>query len=386
LTPNNGVLSQLQRVGRAVSVSTFAIAVHVQVRHLARSLTPADLEIMAKFGGGDPKGAPFSPREDDGVPTGSTQRIVATPFALRDPASIEPRRWLYGRHYIRGFLSATVAPSGLGKSSLALTEAIAMASGKNLLGDLPAGKLRVWYWNGEDPRDEIERRVAAICMHYGIIAGEIEGYLFIDTGRETEIVVARADHGGVKIAKPVIDALKHTIRENKIDLLIIDPFVASHGVPENDNGAINAVCRQWAMVAEETGCAIELVHHVRKGAVGQTEHTVDDARGAGALLAAARSVRVLNRMIAEEASRAGIGNPRSYFRIDTGKANMAPPAESSTWRQIVSQPLGNDRGPVRGDSVGVVVPWTWPDFVGALTPDDVRAIQRAISEGQWRAQ
>ena len=189
----------------------------------------------------------------------------------------------------------------------------------------------------------------------------------------------------MKIAKPVIDALKHTIRENKIDVFVVDPAVASHAVPENDNGAINAVCRQWAMLAEETGCAVELVHHVRKGAAGQTEHTVDDARGAGALLAAARSVRVLNRMTAEEATRAGIGKPRSYFRIDTGKANMAPPAESSTWRQIVNQPLGNDRGPVRGDSVGVVVQWTWPDLAGGLTPDDVRAIQRAISEGQWRA-
>jgi AAA domain len=187
------------------------------------------------------------------------------------------------------------------------------------------------------------------------------------------------------VAEPVIAALKRTMVENKIDLLIIDPFVACHAVPENDNGAINAVCRQWAMLAEETGCAVELVHHVRKGAVGQIEHSVDDARGAGALLAAARSVRVLNRMTADEASRAGVSNPRSYFRIDTGKANMAPPAESSTWRQIVSQPLGNDRGEVRGDSVGVVVQWAWPDFAGALTPDDVRAIQGAVSAEEWRA-
>jgi hypothetical protein len=211
------------------------------------------------------------------------------------------------------------------------------------------------------------------------------GCLFINSGRETEIVLARADRNGVKVAKPVIAELAHTISENKIDLLIIDPFVASHAVPENDNVAINAVCRQWAMLAEETGCAIELVHHVRKGAAGQTEHTVDDARGAGALLAAARSVRVLNRMTAEEASRAGVRNPRLFFRVDNGKANLAPPAESSTWRQIVSAPLGNDRGTIPGDSVGVVIPWTWPDRSGALTADDVCAIQEAIAGGEWRA-
>jgi AAA domain len=311
--------------------------------------------------------------------------IAATPFRLRDPASIEPRRWLYGRHYIRDYLSATVAPGGLGKSSLVLAEAIAMASGKNLLGELPAEKLRVWYWNGEDPRDEIERRATATCMRHGIAAGDIDGCLFINSGRETEIVIARADRNGVKVAEPVIEALRRTIRANKIDLLVIDPFVASHAVPENDNGAINAVCRQWAMLADAAGCAVELVHHVRKGAVGQGEYTVDDARGAGALLAAARSVRVLNRMTTDEASRAGVRNPRLFFRVDNGKANLAPPAESSTWREIVSVSLGNDRGTIRGDSIGVVMPWTWPDHSGALTPDDVRAIQEAIAGGEWRA-
>jgi hypothetical protein len=311
--------------------------------------------------------------------------LAATPFVLRDPTSIEPRRWLYGRHYIRGYLSATVAPGGLGKSSLVLTEATAMAAGKNLLGEQPAEKLRVWYWNGEDPLEEIERRETAACLHHEVAADDIAGCLFINSGRETEIVVARADHSGVKVAKPVVAALGRTIREHKIDLMVIDPFVASHAVPENDNGAINAVCRQWAMLAEETGCAVELVHHVRKGAAGQGEYTVDDARGAGALLAAARSVRVLNRMTADEATRAGVRNPRSFFRVDNGKANLAPPAEVSTWRQIVSVPLGNDRGATRGDSVGVVIPWTWPDRAGAITPDDVRAIQEAIAAGEWRS-
>jgi hypothetical protein len=244
--------------------------------------------------------------------------IAATPFRLRDSALIEPRRWLYGGHYIRGYLTSTVAPGGLGKSSLVLAKAIAMASGKNLLGELPAGKLRVWYWNGEDPRDEIERRAAAICKHHGVAAGDIESHLFINSGRETEIVVARADRDGVKVAVPVIEALRRTIRENKIDVLIIDPFVASHGVSENDNGAINAVCRQWAMLAEERGCGIELVHHVRKGAAGQTEHTVDDARGAGALLAAARSVRVLNPKVTTEEQRK---RKLSLSQVNSGNNN-----------------------------------------------------------------
>src|SRR5690606_4620106 len=60
--------------------------------------------------------------------------IAAKPFIPVDPATIPPREWLYGRHLMRKFVSVTVAPGGVGKSSLAIVEAVAMASGKPLLG------------------------------------------------------------------------------------------------------------------------------------------------------------------------------------------------------------------------------------------------------------
>ena len=43
-----------------------------------------------------------------------------------------------------------------------------MASGQNLLGVAAIRPMRVWYWNGEDPQEELERRVLAICLHYNI--------------------------------------------------------------------------------------------------------------------------------------------------------------------------------------------------------------------------
>ena len=35
------------------------------------------------------------------------KKLVATPYVWRDPETIPPRAWLYGRHYIRKFVSAT---------------------------------------------------------------------------------------------------------------------------------------------------------------------------------------------------------------------------------------------------------------------------------------
>src|SRR3954471_19131190 len=98
---------------------------------------------------------------------------------------IPRREWLYGKEFIRRYVTTTVAPGGVGKSSHAIVEALAMASGRNLIGDEPVGKLRVWIWNGEDPEDELQRRIVAAMLHYGITPGDIEGRLFVDSGRKT---------------------------------------------------------------------------------------------------------------------------------------------------------------------------------------------------------
>ena len=78
-------------------------------------------------------------------------RIGATPFWWIDPKKIPQRQWLYRPHYIRKFKSATVSTGGVGKSSLVIAEALAMISGKPLLGVQPQQKLRVWYWERRRP-------------------------------------------------------------------------------------------------------------------------------------------------------------------------------------------------------------------------------------------
>src|SRR5579871_2733135 len=242
-----------------------------------------------------------------------TPAIRATPFTPRDPIMIPPRRWIYGRHYIRQFLTETVAPGAYGKSALAIAEALAVVTGRPLLGIPPDERTSVWYWNGEDPHEELERRLAAAYQHYGIDPTETDGLLFVDSGRDQQIVLAEMTKLGAKIAQPVVDQVIATIRANGIGLLIVDPFVASHRVTENDNPAIEMVAAAWASIANATDCAVELIHHSRK--TGGAEITVEDGRGGSALLAKARSARVLNGMTPDEAARAGVENTRSYFRV-----------------------------------------------------------------------
>jgi hypothetical protein len=342
----------------------------------AWSYEEAEDEISAAAGEGQPNGH---------APRGTL--IRATPFTWTDPAQIPRRQFIYGRHLIRRYVSGTIAPGGYGKSTLIVGEALAMRTGRPLLGEQPAGKLRVWQINLEDPEDELRRRFAAAAIHYAISPEDIGDGLFVDSGRNADIVIATEGRDGIEIAVPIVEAIKAEIASNRIDVLQIDPFVACHSVAENDNTKIAAVTRQWAAIAEATNCAIELVHHARKSAAGQQQaFTVEDARGASALIAAVRSARVLNGMTKEEAERVNVDNPASYFSLTSGKSNLAPRSDKALWRRIVGVPLGNGTLPHDpGDFVGVVEPWSWPDPFADVSPEDAKEVQRRIAKGEWRA-
>jgi hypothetical protein len=314
-----------------------------------------------------------------GEPAQSPAPIVATPFEWRAEAEIPPRLWLYGKHLLRRFVSVDVAAGGTGKSSVKIGEALAMASGRNLYHvEVHDGPLTVWLYNLEDPAEESERRIHATAKWFKIAPADVEGRLFVDSGRDQRCVIASETEYGARIAQPVYDMLKGQLLERKIDVLTIDPFVSSHEVSENDNRAIDAVAKAWGRLADECNCSINLVHHVRKGN-GQ-ESNADSARGAKALVDAARSVQVFNRMSPDEAAMAGIAEDQRgfYFRVQNDKANLAPP-DKAAWYRMNNVSLDN------GDQVGVACPWEWPELFEGITTAHLIAVQKAVERGDWRA-
>jgi hypothetical protein len=308
--------------------------------------------------------------------------FLPTPWKWVVPKDVSPREFLYGTHYIREFLSVGFGAPGGGKSTKRMVEAVAMASGRALLGVKPVKRLKVWYWNGEDPQTETDRRFAAICKHYGIKREEIEGWLFTDSGREIPIIMAEQSKTGTRIATPVVEGLKGAIRAAGIDVFIADPFVSCHRVTENDNSAIDAVAKRFSDIAGATGCAIDLEHHIRK--TNGNEATVDDGRGASSLVGAARAIEVLNKMSKAEADLLGVEQHWRYIFVDDGKANMAPLGERK-WFKLESVLLGNgtDLYP-DGDSVGVVARWTPPNHTADITGADFDRCATPIRAGKWR--
>lgn len=319
---------------------------------------------------------PSAPYEEEQV---APAKMTATPFIWRDERTIEPRRWLYGKHLLRKFLSVDVAAGGIGKSSVKVVEALAMTSGRSLLRkDVPEGPLRVWLYNLEDPHEETERRLHAALNHYQMSPMDVGERLYVDSGRDQPVMLAEETPNGARIVKPVSDAIIATLQERQIDVLILDPFVSSHAVSENDNRSIDMVAKEWARIADVCNCSINLVHHVRK--TNGTEATADSARGASSLIGAARSVVVYNRMTKEEGEAAGIPPEQVgfHFRTQNDKANLSPP-EAAEWHRMNSYELAN------GDQVGVACPWEWPDAFAGISTAKLQAVQRAVAEGKYRA-
>lgn len=304
---------------------------------------------------------------------------TATPFTWRDPATIPPRPWVLGRWLLLGTVACVVAPGGAGKSTFMSALAASLATGREILGKrLPLGRQRVWLWNLEDDLDEMARSIAAACLHHGITAQDLDGWLFLNSGLDgADLCTARDGRDGFELDAAEYATVEAEIRKRAINVLVIDPFVSSHQSDESNNGRMDAIAKSWARVAKSTGCLIVLVHHVSKA--GSSDVTANSSRGAVSLINAARSVLVLNRMDEAEADRLGIpaNERRRYVRIGDDKSNRAP-ADAADWFQICSVDLGN------GDNVGALATWRLPGLFDDVTIDHLRAVQARIAERDWR--
>jgi hypothetical protein len=299
-----------------------------------------------------------------------------TVYDMFDASAIEPRRWIYGRHYLRSFVSVLASAGGIGKTSMQVVEALAIATGRPLLAEAVHEPAKVWLVNLEDPIEEMQRRVLAAMQHYGIDPEEVRGRLFLDAGRDFSLVLGVQTRDGVIPNEALVEYLSDRIPKLGIGCVMIDPFVAAHQVNENDNVAINAIVGKLRELADRSQCSIALVHHIRKG--NGNDADIDSVRGAGSLIGAARAARVINKVSEDDAQKMGVSDDesRSLFRVDDGKANLAPPAHAAVYRKMVGVQIAN------GEWVGVCTAFEPPDAFEGISLKDARAVQYAVEEAQ----
>ena len=312
------------------------------------------------------------PRQDEGPAQ------YPTPYDMFDEAALPPRRFIYGRYYIRGFCSFLASPGGTGKTALQIVEALSIATGRDLLGEKVYEQTNVWMANLEDPIEEMQRRVLAAMRYHRVKPEEVRGRFFMDAGRSLDITFAKQSRDGVIINEAMVEYMRKRIIDLNIGVVMLDPFVGCHDVQENDNGAQNKVMSVIRRLADETNASIVLVHHTRK--MNGAAVDVDSIRGAGSLIGAARSARVVNPVSEKRAGELGIDpeQTRGLFEVTDGKNNLTPKSTDAILRRFESVTLDN------GDFVGVVAQAKAPGAFHDVTDADVRTILSAIEKGHER--
>ena len=337
---------------------------------------------------------PFAPKQETSETPELAMATLATEptrFFGLDLDDIPPRRWVYGRENLVGFVSVLGGQGGVGKSAYAMVQAFSVALGRTLLPRAgremfhkPHLTGAVWYINGEDPLEEIKRRGAAIIKHYGIKASNMMHEIYMDSGRDRDFIVTTRDAKGHIITAPVVEAMIEAIKARGIRLLIVDPFANSHTAEENRTDEMGFVMRLWAQVANDADCAVYLLHHMRKGTISPGD--ADQFRGSSAVQGAARVMSTMVAMSELEAEKLGLDpdTRRQYIRLDNAKASMSPVPEGATWFRLVSVPLSDD--PNIDNGAQVVTTWEPPkafdDFPMSMAVRILDLIHSGFGEGE----
>lgn len=285
---------------------------------------------------------------DDRPPPASLRLDMRTSLSV---ALMKRRQFLLGSLAIRGHVTGLVAPPGVGKSSLAIAAAVALATGRSeVIGTPVHERGRAWVWNQEGDGDELERRLAAIVQHHGIdFSAELSGRIAMNSGLERALVVARRTREGRVERLPDADQIVDILQREAVALMIVDPFVETHQCDENDNPQINAVGAIWREIAKRAKAAVFLVHHTAKPPLAAPDAWVGQqtaARGASPFAGVCRVVVTFSNMSEKDAERLGVSEDerRRWARLDDAKANLSLTADEPVWFYRHSVTIANEVG------------------------------------------
>jgi hypothetical protein len=295
-----------------------------------------------------------------------------------DTEKPEPRAWLLGHSFCRQFISSLIADGGVGKTAARIAQALSLATGRALTGEHVFVRSHVLIVSLEDDAKELRRRILAARLHYGIPLSELKGWLFLAAPGAKAGKLKTVNENGQLVDGELKAKLEITIKKHKIDLVILDPFVKAHSVPENSNDALDDVAQMLSDLATELNIAVDLPHHVSKGP--PDPGNAQRGRGASALVDAGRLCYTLTPMSPEDAKTFGVPEEerRQHVRLDKAKVNLTPAGGSAKWFKLVGVKLdnGNEAYP-NGDEIQVAEPWT-PKGVWADLDEDL--LNRLLNE------
>ncbi len=288
----------------------------------------------------------------------STPDILPTP-QRRFAANVRaPRPWVIPEFACRGNVGNLTGPSGVAKSTYALALALAAVTGRDDICGFPVPtRNRVWFWNQEDDREEIERRLEALMTAFDISWADLDDAegntrLFIDSGVDKALLLASRKDRALRSTGQV-EKIVAGVKARGIDLMIMDPLVEFHEGEENNNSEMRLVVGLVRQLAVQGECAVQLISHTRKPDKAKSDGfagNMDSVRGAGSQGGVVRIVSTLFGMSPKDAKEWSIeGSHNDYVRLDMAKTNLGKMRTEPIW-------FRRDSIKVAGEDIGVLRP------------------------------
>jgi RecA-family ATPase len=224
---------------------------------------------------------------------------------------------------------------GLGKSLIALQLGIAMATGTDWLGHMPAPG-RVLYLSCEDELDEIHRRVAIIADRKGIPLDDLGGFGVIDL-TDAEATELAAPDGKQRLALTTLyDAVADVISEHRPKLIVLDTRADVFGGDEISRAQVRFFVRALRRLCFRYDMAILMLSHPSVAGMSS---------GSGQSGSTAWGNSVRSRLYLERPKADDGSEPDRDLRVLTTKKTNYGPADTTI-------ALRWDAGIFRPDHVG----------------------------------
>ncbi len=242
--------------------------------------------------------------------------VVAASFAER---SAPERRWIVRDLIPDRDVTDFSGDGGIGKSMIALQLCVAMATGTDWLGQMPAPGTSL-YLSCEDELDEIHRRVEIIAKRRSLRLADLAHLHIVDLARtaETELAAPQSNH---RIALTALyQSFADTIRTLRPKLVVIDTRSDVFGGDEISRSQVRFFIRALRRLCFEYDMAILLLSH-------PSLTGMSTGSGQSGSTAWGNSVRA--RLYLERPKAVEGGEPDPDLRILTTKKANYGPADTS---------------------------------------------------------
>lgn len=168
------------------------------------------------------------------------------------PDTAPEKRWLIEGLWSYDAVGIIGGEPKCGKSILALSLAVAVASGKPCLTRFPvSSRGRVLLFAAEDSLPVVKTRLAATSLAFGVTLSALDILVITRPSLRLDI-------------DSEYELLKNTVEKFSPRLLILDPFVRLHRVDENSAGEIAPLLSKLRHIQRTFHTSVIVVHHARK--------------------------------------------------------------------------------------------------------------------------